>query len=167
MADLLIRTAGAADVQALTDIYNHYIRTSPATFDIAPVTLESRLEWLSHYSQAGPHRLLVAELDAQVIGYASSSRLAARAAYATSVETSIYLRPEACGQGLGRRLYAALFASLAGEDVHRAFAQVTLPNPASIALHQQFGFRAIGIQDEVGHKFGRFWSVQLLQKNLT
>jgi phosphinothricin acetyltransferase len=167
MAEVLIRTARAADVPALSDIYNHYVRTSPATFDIAPVTLESRLAWFSHYAHVGPYRLLAAEFDGLVIGYASSSPLAARAAYVTSVETSIYLRPEACGQGLGGRLYAALFASLGGEDVHRAYAQVTLPNPASIALHQRFGFRAIGIQGEVGRKFGRFWSVQLLEKHLT
>jgi phosphinothricin acetyltransferase len=101
MADVMIRTAGAADVAALSDIYNHYVRTSAATFDIAPVTLESRLEWFSHYAHVGPYRLLVAELEGQVIGYASSSRLAARAAYATSVETSIYLYPRACGHGIG------------------------------------------------------------------
>jgi phosphinothricin acetyltransferase len=167
MVEVLIRIAAAADVAALGDIYNHYVETSAATFDISPVTLDSRLEWFSHYAHVGPYRLLVAELDGQVIGYASSSRLAARAAYASSVETSIYLRPAVCGQGIGRRLYAALFASLASEDVHRALAQVTLPNPASIALHQRFGFHAIGIQNEVGRKFGRFWSVQLLEKHLT
>jgi phosphinothricin acetyltransferase len=167
MVELAIRTAAAADVVALTDIYNHYVRTSAATFDIAPLTLEARREWFCHYADVGPHRLLVALRDGRLVGYATSSPLAARAAYATSVETSVYVHPAVCGQGIGAQLYTVLFASLAGQDVHRAYAQVTLPNPASIALHRRFGFHELGIQNEVGRKFGRYWSVQLLEKHLT
>jgi phosphinothricin acetyltransferase len=165
--DALIRSARSEDLAALTDIYNHYVRTSAATFDIALRTIEAQLGWFTHYTETGPHRLLVAVRANQILGYASSSRLAARQAYATSIETSVYVHADFCGQRVGTQLYAALFAALAHEDLHRAYAQVTLPNPASIALHRRFDFRELGVQDEVGRKFGRYWSVQLLEKHLT
>jgi phosphinothricin acetyltransferase len=166
MSDVCIRPAIVADVVTLTDIYNYYVITSPATFDVEPLSLDTRLEWFSHYAASGPHRLFVARRDANVVGYASSSRLAARAAYATSVETSVYVQVDARGQRIGTRLYLALFEALRNERVHRAYAQVTLPNHASVALHRRFGFREIGIQNEVGAKFGEYWSVQLFEKLL-
>ncbi len=67
MVEVSIRTAGAADLVALTDIYNHYVRTSAATFDIAPLTLEARREWFCHYAEVGPHRLLVAVRDGLLV----------------------------------------------------------------------------------------------------
>jgi ribosomal protein S18 acetylase RimI-like enzyme len=83
-----------------------------------------------------------------------------------SIETSIYIRVEACGRGIGTLLYTMLFGALAGTGVHRAYAQVTLPNSASVALHRRFGFHEIGVQNEVGHKFGRYWSVQLFERHI-
>jgi phosphinothricin acetyltransferase len=166
MSDASIRPAIEADIPTLRDIYNYYVATSAATFDVEPVTLEARLAWFAHYAGDGPHRLFVALLDDEVVGFASSSRVAARQAYATSVETSVYVQVEACRRGIGTRLYTALFAALAGASVHRAYAQVTLPNPGSVALHRRFGFHEIGVQNEVGHKFGRFWSVQLFERHM-
>jgi phosphinothricin acetyltransferase len=154
-------------VPGLTDIYNHYVLTSAATFDVQPFSVEARLEWLHHYDVEGAHRLLVATLAERTVGFSSSSRLAERQAYASSVETSIYVHVDLRGQGIGTRLYAALFELLACERVHRAYAQVTLPNAASVALHRRFGFQPIGVQHEVGYKFGQYWSVQLLEKHLT
>jgi phosphinothricin acetyltransferase len=97
---------------------------------------------------------LIAETDGLVVGYATSSRFRPKAAYQTSVETTIYLAPEATGRGLGTALYAALFAALAEEDLHRAYAGVTLPNTASVALHRKVGFRSLEVYCEVGRKFG-------------
>jgi phosphinothricin acetyltransferase len=166
MTDVCIRPAIVADVPILRDIYNYYVVASPATFDVEPVDLAARAEWFSHYAVHGPHRLLVATREADVVGFASSSRLAARAAYATSVETSVYVQVDARGQRIGTRLYAALFEALSGEQLHRAYAQVTLPNAASVALHRRFGFHENGVQHEVGAKFGRYWTVQLFEKSL-
>ncbi len=162
-----IRPAHVDDVPALLEIYNHYVRTSAVTFDTAPLVLAERLEWFHHYAETGPHRLLVAEDEAgQVIGYATSSRLRPKPAYATSVETSVYVRPDAIGRRIGTLLYTALFDALAIEDVHRAYAGVALPNEASVALHRRFGFREIGVYREVGRKFDRWWSVQWFEKEL-
>ena len=163
---MAIRSGLKADLAQLTDLYNHYVQTSPATFDIEQQSMDARREWMSHYSLHGPHRLFVAALDDRILGFASSSRLAARPAYARAVETSVYVRFDAVGRGVGTRLYTVLFEALASEAVHRAYAQVTLPNPASVALHRRFGFHEIGLQHEVGHKFGRYWSVQLFEKHL-
>jgi phosphinothricin acetyltransferase len=159
-----VRPATSDDVPRLTDLYNHYVRTSPATFDIEPVSLEARREWAAHYAERGPHRLLVAERDGQLLGYACSSRFREKLAYRTSVEMSVYVHHDAHGQGVGSRLYERLFEQLTHEPIHRAYAGVTLPNPGSLALHRRFGFRDIGTYNEVGHKFGQFWSVHWLEK---
>jgi phosphinothricin acetyltransferase len=82
------------------------------------------------------------------------------------VETSIYLAPGATGRGLGTRLYSALFAALEGEDIHRAYAGVTLPNDASLRIHERFGFRQVGVYEEVGRKFGTYYDVAWLEKRL-
>ena len=89
MNTLTVRAARESDLTSLPDIYNHYVRESPATFDITPVTLDDRREWFHHYSETGPHRLLVAVRRQAVVGYASSSRFRPKPAYLTSVETSI------------------------------------------------------------------------------
>lgn len=161
-----IRPGEPGDVPALLDIYNHYVLTSNATFDTVPLTLEQRQEWFSHYHAEGRHRLLVAEREGEVLGYATSSVFRPRAAYDRTIETSIYLRDGATGLRLGTRLYAALFAAIAGEDIHRMLAVVAIPNDASVALHTSFGFREVGRLNEVGRKFDRWWDVVFLERRL-
>jgi phosphinothricin acetyltransferase len=161
-----IRPAREADLERLTEIYNYYVINTPITFDLEPFSVAERREWFWHYSASGPHRLLIAETGGLVAGYVTSSRFRPKAAYETSIETSIYLAPEATGHELGTELYAALFAALAEEDLHRAYAGITLPNPASMALHRKFGFRSIGVYREVGRKFGQYWDVEWFEKPL-
>jgi len=165
----VVRAALPADVPALTDIYNHYVRTSGVTFDTTEFTTQQRQEWFSHYATTGPHRLLVA-VDSgsagMVLGYATSSPVRPKPGYVTSVETSVYLRPDAIGRGLGTLLYRAIFDALAGQDLHRAYAGVALPNDASVRLHERLGFREIGTFAEVGRKFGRYWDVLWFERSL-
>lgn len=165
----VVRAALPADVPALTDIYNHYVRTSGVTFDTTEFTAQQRQEWFSHYATTGPHRLLVA-VDSgaagMVLGYATSSPFRPKPGYVTSVETSVYLRPDAIGRGLGTLLYRAMFDALAGQDLHRAYAGVALPNDASVRLHERLGFREIGTFAEVGRKFGRYWDVLWFERSL-
>jgi len=131
-------------------------------------TPEARRAWFEGFSECGPHRLLVAETGSGLVGYASSSRFRPKPAYHTSVETTIYLDPDHLGQGLGARLYGALLEALGAEPgVHRAYGGVALPNPASIALHEAFGFRLVGTFREVGHKFGKFWDVSWYEKDIS
>jgi phosphinothricin acetyltransferase len=161
-----IRPASSRDVPRLAEIYDHYVRHTPVTFDIEPVTVEDRRVWLAQFSNVGPHRLFVAERDGVVLGYAGSHAFRAKRAYDTTVETTVYCAPEATGQGIGSALYTALFEALTGEDLRLAVAGITLPNPASVALHRRFGFTLAGVMHEVGRKFGRYWDVAWYEKRL-
>lgn len=163
----IIRLPQIADLAALTELYNHYIRHTTITFDLEPYSIAQRREqWFDHYRSQGRHRLWIAEVDGQAIGYATSSPFHRKAAYDTSVETSIYLAQDFVGQGIGRSLYQQLFTSLQGEDVHRAYALITQPNPVSEEFHRAFGFKQVGHCREVGRKFGRYWDVKWYEKCL-
>jgi phosphinothricin acetyltransferase len=162
-----IRPAEQADLPALLAIYNHYVLTTPITFDIEPRTLEQRRAWFAQFSDTGRYRCFVAEADGRAVGWVSSAPFKEKEAYSTTIETSVYLDPSATGRGLGKALYAALFDALAGEDIHRAFAGVTLPNDASVALHRAVGFEEAGRYAQIGRKFGKFWDVLLLIKDIS
>jgi phosphinothricin acetyltransferase len=167
-AEVQVRPGVEEDLKALTDLYNHYVRETPITFDTEPYTPEERRPWLLSHPEDGPHRLRVAaDADSQeILGYATSSPYRAKPAYATSVETTVYVAPGAGGRGIGSLLYAALFEALAGEDLHRAYAGIAQPNEASARLHTRFGFRHVGTYREVGRKFGRYWDVAWYEKPL-
>ncbi|MCF3146110.1 GNAT family N-acetyltransferase [Streptomyces platensis] len=187
-----VRAGVEADLPALTDLYNHFIRETSITFDLEPVTPDQRRPWLLSHPQDGPHRLLVAQEATEraenphngpadgpsaapsapghpagaLLGYATSSAFRPKAAYAPSVEVTVYCAPHATGRGIGTLLYKALFEALADEDVHRAYAGIAQPNEASHRLHTRFGFRHIGTFTEVGRKFDRYWDVAWYQKDL-
>jgi phosphinothricin acetyltransferase len=163
---ITVRAAEAADLEQINAIYNHYVATSPATFDIEPITMEERREWFSHYAPAGRYRLFVATDGDLVRGFASSSPHRLRRAYETSIETTAYVAPDATGLGVGTALYTALFEAIAGEDLHRAYAGVTQPNDASNALHERFGFKRAALYSEQGRKFDRYWDVAWYEKPL-
>jgi phosphinothricin acetyltransferase len=156
---LTVRRIEQGDLPALLEIYNHYVRETPVTFDIEPRTLEQRQAWLEEFAPSGRYQCFVAVKEGRSVGWASSHPYNERAAYGTTVTSSIYLAPGMTGQGQGRRLYSALFDALKTEDIHRVFVKITLPNEASVRLHCAFGFQPVGVYKEVGRKFGRFWDV--------
>ena len=98
---MTIRPAIEADLGALNDLYNQYVEDTHITFDLEPVSIEARREWFTHYGVSGRHRLLAAFERGELIGFASSSRFRPKPGYDTSVETSIYLAPDATGMGVG------------------------------------------------------------------
>src|ERR1700744_1221473 len=165
MSEILIRRAERADLPALRDIYNHYAVHTPVNFDIEPRTLADREDWFAQFAASGRHRCFVAEEDGRVIAYAGSTRFKEKAAYETTIEMTIYCAPERSGKGIGRKLYTRLFEALKGEDVHRAYAGVTLPNESSVRIHEAFGFKHVGTYSEVGRKFGKYWDVGLWLKD--
>lgn len=166
MADVSIRHVEQSDLPELLAIYNYYVVNTPVTFDLEPRTLAQRQEWLDGFSRTGKYQCFVALRGDRPIGWCCSARLKEKAAYDTSIETSIYVTPGESGKGLGRRLYQTLFAALAGEDIHRVFGGITLPNEASVGLHRAMGFKHIGTYNEIGRKFGKFWDVALYLKPL-
>jgi phosphinothricin acetyltransferase len=162
----VVRAARETDLPALTDIYNHYVVHTPITFDLHPVTIEQRRAWLLEHGAAGRHRLLVAEQGGEVVGYSTTSRFRPRAAYDTTVESSVYCRADCVRRGIGSMLYRELFDRLKEEDINRIVAGITLPNAASTALHERCGFRQVGALSGVGRKFDRYWDVGWFERPL-
>jgi phosphinothricin acetyltransferase len=162
--DSAVRHAEVADVPTLLEIYNYYVNNTHVTFDLEPRTLDQRLAWFATFGDVGRYQCFVAVRGGKVIGWVSSSPFKEKAAYQTSVETSIYLAPDEVGRGTGLRLYCALFDSLAQADVHRAYGGISQPNDASVRLHERMGFVHIGTYREVGRKFGQFWDVAVYER---
>ncbi|MBI5287833.1 MAG: N-acetyltransferase [Chloroflexi bacterium] len=161
-----IRPGTLRDLPRLVEIYNHYILHTPVTFDLEPVTIEQRRPWFDQFADQGRHRLLVADEGHGALGYACTHQFRVKAAYDTTVETTVYCAPEATGCGTGSALYTALFLAVAHEDIHRLVAGITLPNAASVALHQRFGFAPVGVFHAVGRKLGRYWDVGWYERAL-
>ncbi|MEK7265531.1 MAG: N-acetyltransferase family protein [Pseudomonadota bacterium] len=162
---MIIRPVRAGDAAGINAVYNPFILETPATFETAPIDLETRRRWIDERVANPRWPVVVAEdEEGRIAGFANASAFDPRAAYETSVKVSVFIAPAAQGKRAGSKLYTALFDRLAGEDVHRAYAGIVVPNPASVALHQRFGFRPVATYDEVGRKFGRFYSVMWFEK---
>jgi len=161
---ILITPASGDDLEAISSIYDHYVRTTAISFDLEPPTTAWRREWFASFDDRGRHRLLVARDGGEAIGYAASVPYRPREAYGPSVETSVYVAPNHLGRGVGMALYGALLSELEREDVHRAYAGVAMPNPASVRLHERCGFRRAGYFTEQGRKFGRYWDVAWFER---
>lgn len=158
-----IRPIQLEDLGALTEIYNHYVKHTHATFDVDPFTIETRTPWFNQFGDTR-HQCWVALSDGQPTGFACSMPLKPKAAYATSVEVSVYMKDGWGGHGVGRRLYEKLFAAITPHDVHRAYALIAQPNEPSMKLHAAFDFREVSRLNEVGRKFGRYWDVHWLER---
>ncbi len=161
----MIRSATIADLQAITDIYNHYIGHSVATFEEEIVNVNdiaARFNALKALSMPW----LVAELDGEIQGYAYAGPWKQRSAYRFTVETTVYLAPESQGRGLGTQLYEQLFERLQQQGIQVALGCITLPNPASEALHEKLGMKKVAHFERVGFKFGKKLDVGYWQKEL-
>ena len=159
-----VRPADAAsDAGPCAAIYAPFVTDSTISFELeAPDTAEMARR-IADYGSS--HAWLVAELEGAVVGYAYGSPHRTRAAYASSCDVGIYIAPSAARQGVGRALYGALLPRLAAR-YHAAFAGIAMPNAASVALHEAFGFTHIGTYREVGSKFGQWHDVGWWQRLL-
>ncbi len=166
MAAVKIRPAMRDDLPRLTEIYNYYVINTPITFDLEPVTVESRARWFDEHTSTKRHRLFVAEVEGLIVGWAGTGPFRDRAAYDTSVETTVYCAHETTGRGIGAAMYRVLIDALKNEDINRVLAGITLPNDASVALHRRFGFTEVGVFTECGRKFGKYWDVVWMERPL-
>jgi len=160
-----LRAATPDDAAVIADIYAPYVSESAVSFETTPPdpsAIRARME------SGGPlYPWIVGEAeDGSLLGYAYAARFRDRPAYRFTVETSVYLRSGAGGQGLGRRLYEPLLAILEAEGFTQAIAAITLPNAASVRLHERLGFVGAGTYRRVGWKLGEWHDVGLWQKAL-
>jgi phosphinothricin acetyltransferase len=162
---VIIRPATRSDLASLVDLYNHYVTNSHCTFDTQPFTEATREPWWSRFDGQRHQCWLAAEADL-VTGYACATPMKSKAAYATSAEVSVYVAADSGGRGIGRQLYDTLLAELEGQDLHRAYALIALPNAASIALHERCGFSKVAHLHEVGRKFDHYWDVAWYEREL-
>lgn len=165
---MTIRAVQAGDLQAINDIYNHYVRETSITFDYEPWTIERREAWLEKLKNSeGYYHVLVKESEyGEVIGFAYNSEFREKQAYKVSSEITIYLHPDVRAKGLGSALMEALLDKMFSSPVSRAYSVITLPNPASIKLHEKFGFQQVGLLTDVGYKFDQYYSVAILEKSI-
>ncbi|MBE7470305.1 MAG: N-acetyltransferase [Anaerolineae bacterium] len=159
---MLIRPAQLTDLAAITAIYNEAILTTVATFDTEPKSESERAVWFSAHDAR--HPILVAEIEGQVVGWASLSKWSDRLAYADTAEISLYVHSSRRGQGIGKQLIAALVAEGEKAGLRTLIARIAAGNEASVRLHQTAGFELIGVMREVGRKFDQLLDIHLMQK---
>ncbi len=157
-----LRLAVRNDAAAILAIYNYEVERTTATFDLTPRSFVQQEEWILARSQAFA-AIVATDADDKVIGFASLSPYKERAAYRTSVENSVYVDRSVHGRGVGRQLLTAILDQAAEHGFHAVFARIEASGSASRALHVACGFTLIGVEREVGRKFGRWLDVALMQ----
>jgi len=159
---VLIRLAGKDDAGQIASIYRPYVEESRISFEgVAPDATD-----IAERMGNPVHPWLIAEEDGRVFGFTSTSPMRNRKAYRWSVETGIYLSPEAQGRGLGRKLLTAHLDLLERQGFVTIVAGIALPNDASVALHEKLGFALSGVERGVGFKLGQWVDVGRWQKDL-
>lgn len=156
-----IRPATEADLAAINDIYNHYVRHSTSTYQEEPETIEDRRQWFQRHGEL--HPVIVAERDGQVIGWGSLSSFHPRSAYRRTVENSIYIHPQHHRRGIGSLLLQELIACARKLGHCAIIAGADAEQTASIALHRKFQFEQVGRLRQVGFKFDRWLDVIYLE----
>ncbi|KDM91103.1 GNAT family N-acetyltransferase [Photobacterium galatheae] len=159
-----IQTGTITHVPAITALLNHYIEHTNARFETEPMTLGNRNNWFAQFQPDSPHQLFVAVENQTVIGFACSQPYRPSLAFAETVEVTIYLHPDAKRQGTGSALMQAILGALASQSVHCVLSGIALPNDASVALHQKFGFTEVGVFQNYARKNGERISSLWMQK---
>lgn len=161
---MIIRHATADDAAAMLEIYRPIVEDTATSFELVVPTVDEFATRIEKYIST--HEWLVAEVDGDPGGYAYASPHRPREAYRFSAEVSVYVHPHFRGKGVGKKLYTALFDSIRKLGFHYAYAGITLPNDASVALHKACGFSEIGTFSEVGFKYDSWHDVSWWQRKI-
>jgi L-amino acid N-acyltransferase YncA len=164
MSEMTIRDGDGRDAPACAEIYAPHVEASPVSFEErAPESAEMAAR-IERYGAS--HAWLVAEREGRVVGYAYATAFNERPAYRWSASASVYVAEEARGSGVGRSLYEALLVRLRERGFRMACAGITLPNEASVTLHESLGFEQTGLNREIGWKEGAWRDVGWFQLEL-
>ena len=165
MSAVSLRAAQVSDAEAIAVIYNYEVETSTATFDLVPRSIESQREWIA--ARSGAFSALVADdAAAGVIGFAALSTYRDRAGYRTTVENSVYVHRDHQRRGVGRLLLGALLEVARDSGFHTVIARIDSQSSGSLALHELLGFVVVGVERQIGRKFGRWLDSVIMQKML-
>ena len=160
----MIRAVHITDAQQLVDIYNYYVLHSVITFDKTPFSTQEFEDKIGAISSHFP--FLVFEEDNEILGYAYGSKWRQKPAYNNTVESTVYLKHDVQGKQIGTQLYAELLKQLKQQNFHVIIGGLTLPNEASVKLHEKFGFKEVAHFKQVGYKFNKWLDVGFWQLNL-
>jgi L-amino acid N-acyltransferase YncA len=160
-----IRAAEEVDAAAIAAIYAPYVEKTAVSFEIDPPTAEIMAQRIAGSLET--HPWLVADRGGEVVGYAYAGKHRERAAYRWTVDTTIYVDPAARQQGIGRALYRVLLDMLRWQGFRSAFAEIVLPNPGSVRLHENAGFKHVGVHKDIGFKLGRWHDIGYWRMGLT
>ncbi len=153
----MLRNVRPDDAPSICEIYNHYVLKTPITFEEDPVSPDEMRQRILEVTQTLPW--LVCEEDGKLLGYSYAKKWKERSAYRHSVESTVYLHPSSVGKGRGSALLDALLVELRARQIHCVIGGIALPNEASVAVLEKFGFRPVAHFKEVGYKFGRWIDV--------
>jgi L-amino acid N-acyltransferase YncA len=156
-----VRLATEADSASILEIYTPFISDTVITFEYKVPTVTEFGKRITDIQKKYPY--IICEVNGSVVGYAYASQFNERAAYDWSVDFSIYIKPQYHRKNIGKALYFTLFELLKLQGYYNAYAGVTLPNIKSESLHQSFGFKPIGVYQNVGYKFGDWHDVKWFQ----
>jgi phosphinothricin acetyltransferase len=161
---VLIRPATPDDAAATAAIYNEEVAHTTVTFDLVTRSVEEQAAWLD--ARSGALEVVVAERDGEIAGFASLSPYRDRPAYRTTVEDSVYVHGDHRGTGVGRALLTEIVAVASNRGFHSVIGRIVGHHDTSIRLHRSVGFTLVGVEREVGRKFGRWLDVVVMQKLL-
>jgi phosphinothricin acetyltransferase len=156
-----IRVATPADAPAIQAIYGPIVENTIISFETEPPTVAEMAGRIQKTLEFFPY--LACEYNGAVIGYVYAGKHRERAAYQWAVDVTAYIREDYRGKGVGKALYTALMAMLAGQGFYQAFAVIALPNAGSVGIHESFGFKPVGISTNIGYKMEGWHDVGVWQ----
>ena len=160
----VIRMAEIEDAAAILEIYAGYVKNTPITFEYEVPSVEEFRQRIANIMQRYPY--LVATNEEEIIGYAYASAFKNRAAYDWAVETSVYVKKETHGYGVGKKLYEALEEILKKQNIINLNACISFPNPDSVAFHEKMGYRTVAHFTKCGYKMGVWYDMIWMEKML-
>ena len=160
----MVRSFHVDDTKAILDIYNYYVINTVVTFDLEPLSLETFKEKTNKIIAEYP--FIVYQENDEILGYAYGSRFRPKPAYNQTVESTVYVKHGEHGKQIGTKLYKALLSKLKEKNVHVVLGVLTLPNEASVKLHEKFGFKQVGFLKDAGLKFDSWQDIGIFQLSL-
>lgn len=159
----VIRRAARSDIPGILEIYNDAVRTTTATYDYEPRTLDHRMSWFEDHERTGHPIFVAVDVAGKVLGWSALNRYHDRKGYRFTVENSVYIAAEHRGRGLGKLLLQPLIDAALTNGYRAIIAVIDAENQPSIKLHEKFGFETVGVFKKVGYKFNRWLDVVYME----